>query len=334
MNRLILLGGSAGGLDAALTVVARLDADLPAAVFVVLHLGDGPGQSLLDKLAAAGPFPAAFAADGDPVETGRIYVAPPDHHTLLHDHRIRLSRGPRVNRARPAIDLAFRSAAVAYREKTIGVVLSGMLDDGAAGLLAIARCGGRAIVQDPDEAPHASMPESALASVKTARRLPAASIGMLLDQLGRTPVLTEATVPPAIALENRFDMNGTDDLAEMDDLGSQVPMSCPECNGPLWEIEQDGLPRYRCHVGHSLTAHTLLATQGEEIEQSLWIALRTLEEKARMQERLVRWEREAGRGSAAGSFESRAAETRAHAERLRAVLNQLGMPERPTGRTA
>ena len=240
MNRLILLGGSAGGLDAALTVVAQLDADLPAAVFVVLHLGDGPGQALLDKFAAAGPFPAAFAADGDPVEPGRIYVAPPDHHTLLPAHRIRLSRGPRVNRARPAIDLAFRSAAVAYREKAIGVVLSGMLDDGAAGLLAVTRCGGRAIVQDPDEAPHAGMPESALASVQSARRLPTASIGMLLNQLARTPVLTEATVPPAIALENRFDMNGTDDLAEMDNLGG---VQRPALGGPSGRAPPVPLPR-------------------------------------------------------------------------------------------
>lgn len=323
-TRVIVLGGSAGGLEAMLTIISTLEANLPAAVFIVLHLGAGPALGLEMSLAKACPLPAAYAKDGEPIEAGRLYIAPPDHHTLLKPNTIRLTHGPKVNWARPAIDLTFRSAAVAYGTHTIGVIVSGMLDDGTTGLHAIKRCGGVAIVQDPADALHTEMPESALSyNGPIDHTLPAAAIGRLLNELVRAPVSPAVDIPADIRLENKFDMKNIDDPAQLDHLGNQVPLVCPECGGTLWEMQEKDLPRYRCHTGHSFTIHTLLRGQREEIEQSLWVALRTLEEKARTQEKLARWEEEAGRKGLARSFQQRYAETRTHAERLRQLLLEM-----------
>ena len=228
-----------------------------------------------------------------------------------------------MNRARPAIDLAFRSAAVAYRAQTIAVILSGMLDDGTAGLHAIERCGGTTIVQDPDDALYDEMLARALACVEGDHTAPVSAIGEMLNQLAQTRVLSQPPVPEDIVLENRFDMNNTDDLAQMDQLGSQVPLGCPDCGGPLWEVKKTGPARYRCHIGHSMTARTLLTRQDEEVEHTLWIALRTLEEKARMQEKLLRSHEASGQSMLVTSYQSRVQETRAHADRLHWLLFEM-----------
>lgn len=329
-DRVIVLGGSAGGLDAVAEIVARLDPDLPAAVFAVLHLGAGPAPALQQKLTKAGLLPVTFAAEGMPVEAGRLYIAPPDHHTFVQAQTIRLTRGPRVNHARPAIDLTFRSLAVDYGAQAIGVVLSGMLDDGAAGLHAIKRCGGITLVQDPADALYPDMPESALQCAEVDYTLAASDMGAFLSHLAATPAPPHRHIPAGIMLENRFDMNTTDDLPEMDDLGSQVPVSCPECGGPLWELKDKGPLRYRCHMGHSLTARNLLMCQEEEIERTLWIAFRTLEERANMQQKLARREEDGGRSTLAASYRDRERETRAHADRLRKLLLEIGAGEHPT----
>ncbi|MCB0163721.1 MAG: chemotaxis protein CheB [Anaerolineae bacterium] len=324
LNRLILLGGSAGGFKAAVKVIANLEANVPAAIILVLHLGPGPASGVAAQLTKIGLLPAALAVDGEPLEAGRIYIAPPDYHTLIRENTISLSRGPRVNQSRPAIDLTFRSAAVSYGTQAIGVILSGMLDDGATGLLAIKRCGGVTVCQDPADALYPDMPQSAIACVHPDHTLPALAIGNLLNRLTKTAVETKAPVPADIMLENRFDLNNRDDLDQMDQLGRRVPVSCPECGGPLWEIKKNGVSHYRCHIGHSLTTHSLLMRQDEAIESTLWIALRTLEEKARMQEKLAQGEQASDRKMLVGSFRQRAAETRAHAERLRKLLLEIG----------
>ena len=330
-NRIILLGGSAGGLDAVMRVLAKLDAGLPTAVIVVLHLGEGPAQSIENKIKKAGHYKAAYVREGEPIQPGKIYIAPPGYHTLVRNDSLHLSNGPRVNLARPAIDLTFRSAAVAYGAAAIGVILSGMLDDGTAGLYAVARCGGLTVVQEPEDALYPDMPKNALACVQADHLLPATEIGGLLSHLVRVPAPPTIAIPDDIQLENNFDMSTVDDMSQMDQLGSQVPLGCPECGGPLWEIKGKGPLRYRCHIGHSVNARILLQEQNEEIEQSLWVALRTLEERARMQEKLARWEEESGRESLADSFYERANESHAHAERIRQLLSQMrSLPQSPT----
>lgn len=326
-NKIVVLGGSAGGLKAVMQIVAALDAKLPAAVFIVLHLGAEPAPSLATRLAKAGSLDAAFAKDGEPIEAGRLYIAPPDHHLLIQANSLRLSHGPRVNRARPAIDLTLRSAAVAYGSRAIGVVLSGMLDDGTAGLVAIRRCGGTALVQDPADALYADMPRSALAYTDADHTLPASAMGPLLNQLARAPVMSTSDIPNDLALENRFDLNTAGGVTPpTDQLGSPVSMGCPECGGPLSEINQGPL-RYRCRIGHSLSARNMLVRQDEEIERTLWVALRTLEEQARVQMRLAQREQNSRRRVLMKSFQQRADETAAHAERLRKLLLEIGHRE-------
>lgn len=327
INRLFVIGGSAGALEALAQIISSMQEPLPVAVLVVLHLTDDSADLLQARLAGKSAFVPLIATNDDVITAGRLYIAPPDFHTMVHDGRIHLTRGPRVNLARPAIDLAFRSVAVAYRERAVGVILSGMLDDGAAGLDAIQQCGGVTIVQHPGSAAYPEMPNAALASVEVDYTAEPTQIQDILMQLAFVAPSKNGTIPPEVALENRFDLNGVDDMAAMERLGRQIPMVCPECNGPLWEVDQEGIPRFRCHIGHSVSAYTMLASQREEIERALWIALRTLEEKARMQERLGEWETASGRQTIAASFQKRATETRAHIEQLRRFLLEMGNDE-------
>lgn len=316
----IVVGASAGGVEALRSLAMDLPAGLPAAVFVVLHVAsEGPGLlgQILDK---AGPLQAAVARNGETVEHGRIYVAPPDQHLLVKDGRVRLTRGPRENRARPAIDPLFRSAGIAYSSRVVGVVLTGYLDDGAAGLSAVQRCGGVAVVQDPSDAAFPEMPHSALRTVKPDYVVPVDELGSLLGHLAREPAGPAVPIPRDVAIEAQIAERAMSDIPAEDFLGDQVPLGCPECGGPLWELDDSSVKRYRCHVGHGYTERTLLVDQDLAVERALWAALRTLEERVNMLETLARREAEAGRTSSASGYEARAAESREHIQHLRSVL--------------
>ena len=323
----VVVGASLGGLDALRALVGGLPADFPAAVFVVQHTAASSPGVLGEILDAHGPLPARLAEDGEPVEPGRVRVAPPDRHLLLTPGRVRLSDGVRENRARPAVDPLFRSAAVAYRSRVVGVVLTGALDDGAAGLRAVERCGGIAVVQDPADAAYPDMPRHALHAVPDARRASRAELGPLLARLVREPAPTPPPVPGDLAAEDRLTQRGLlplsdDDMDEMDTLdglGDRVPLSCPDCGGALWHLHDPEPPRYRCHVGHAYTARSLMDGQAEATEQALVVALRTLEERARMLRRMADDDRQRGRGGA-GGYHDRADEIEGHADHLRRVL--------------
>jgi two-component system, chemotaxis family, protein-glutamate methylesterase/glutaminase len=289
----VVVGASAGGVEALRTLVAALPPDLPAAVLVVLHIPRGAPSALPAILDRAGPLPARRVIDGERLVYGRVYVAPADHHLLLVDGRIRLSRGPTENGHRPAVDPLFRSAARAYGPRVVGVVLSGSRDDGAAGAAAVAGQGGVVVVQDPAEALHPSMPEAVMRHTTVDHVLPAAKIGPLLAELsGRT---VTATDPVDDGL-----LNAEVEMAETmpvttDQLGAPPSgFACPSCGGALFEIEKRPLPRFRCRVGHAWSPESLLAEQGEAVERALWVALRALEEKAALGSRLYRaWAEEA-----------------------------------------
>ena len=259
----------------------RLPADLPAAIFVVLHAWAESRSYLPEILSRAGPLPAFHPQHGDPIAPGKIYIAPPDQHMLLERERILIVHGPRENRSRPAINPLFRSAAAAFGRRTIGVILSGMLDDGVAGLWAVKRCGGVAVVQEPTEAAYAEMPEAALRDVQVDHTLPLAGIAQLLARLVREPLppAPAPAVPEEIVLSHEgAKMNGNG--PELDAVGKRSLFTCPECNGALWEIDEGGHPHYRCHVGHAYSPRVLGAEQNLVIEQSLWSALRALKESA------------------------------------------------------
>ena len=287
---IIVIGASAGGIAALQALVADLPPDLPAAVFVVVHIAPTSPGLLPGILSGAGPLPATHPADGAAIELGHIYVAPADCHLLVDRDRIRVVRGPKENRHRPAVDTLFRSAARAYGARVAGVVLSGMLDDGSAGLFAVKRCGGVTIVQDPADAPYPDMPRNAIHSVKTPDYvLPLHEIAPLLGRIAGEAALSEGgcLMAEPMDIENLFAHAEIPPIEAMDTLGVPSVVTCPDCHGTLWEINDEGTLRFRCRVGHAYTAQTFLAAHGEWLEQALWIALRTLEESASLNRRLA-----------------------------------------------
>src|SRR5262245_26845401 len=277
---IIVIGASAGGIRALQELVAALPPDLPAAVFVVQHQSaDSPGM-LSGILGRAGTLPTVVPDEAALLEPGRIYIAPPDRHLLVERGRAVVVRGPKENRHRPAIDPLFRSAAWAYGPRVIGVVLSGELDDGTAGLWAIKTCGGITVVQNPAEALSKSMPRSALAHTDVDYCVDIKEMAPLLVRLAREPVNGQGPkVPESLKSEVQFSTFQRD-IADMDSLGKLSPYTCPTCRGALWELTSEDLLRYRCHTGHAFSAESLIAEQSSAVEDALYSALRVVEEKA------------------------------------------------------
>jgi len=320
---IIVIGASAGGVEALRAVVSGLSPSIPAALCVVLHVPPGSPSALPAILARAAPVPVRAAVDGEPLRQGRIYVAPADRHLLIIDHRVRLSRGASENGHRPAIDPLFRSAAYTFGPRTVGVVLSGTRDDGAGGLLAIAQRGGVAIVQDPDDALHPSMPRSALDLVRTEHVLPAAKIGPLLSELARSEVPEgPADDDPTLAAE--VAMSDMAPLTTDEFFNEPAGFGCPACGGALYELPSAKIPRYRCRVGHAWAPESLLEEQAAGLEGALWTALRVLEERAALAERLV-----IGSAAGGGAHETRyrkaADDALQTASTIRALIESIGV---------
>jgi two-component system chemotaxis response regulator CheB len=243
---------------------------------------------LPEILNRAAKLKARHPADGELIEYGKIYVAPPDHHLLLELGRIRLTKGPKENRFRPAIDPLFRSAAYSYGSRVVGVVLTGALDDGTAGLWAIKDRGGIAVVQDPAEAEQPSMPASALANVQVDHCLPLSDIPPLLITLSQQVVgERRSPMPKDLEIETKIALGA--DAADLDvkQLGEISEFTCPDCHGTLVKLTNDKLLRFRCHTGHSFGGASLLAELTDSVEQSLWTAIRAVEERIRLLKHLA-----------------------------------------------
>jgi two-component system chemotaxis response regulator CheB len=286
---IIVVGASSGGVDALSRMVAAFPADLEASVLIVLHMAPSFPRVLAERLGAAGPLPAAEAVDGETMRPGQIYVAVPDHHLLIQESKLRLTRGPRENHSRPSINALFRSAAYYCGERVIGVVLTGQLDDGTAGLWAIKDRGGLAIVQDPEEAAYPSMPRSALKQIAVDYTLKVAEVGHALRLLSREEVvMTDRSTPAsgAIGVENSIAMGASALEAGVLGLGHPTLFTCPDCNGTLLEIKEGPTTRFRCHTGHAYTERALQSRTLMEIEKSLWITLARLEERELLLERV------------------------------------------------
>lgn len=321
---IVVIGASSGGVEELVRVAGGLPPDLPAAVFVVLHVPEEGRSALPRILSRAGPLDAAHPEDGDPIEHGRIYVAPPDHHLLVEEGRVRLTRGPKENRHRPAVDSLFRTAALAYGPRAVGVVLSGALNDGTAGLQAVKQRGGVSVVQDPDDALFSGMPESALEYVDVDHCLPVEEISSLLARLSREPAEEEGAYPVPDDMELESRIAGLDPTAIDSDErpGELSRFTCPECSGPLYEIQSGDLVRFRCRVGHAFTAESMLYDKYDEVEKALYVALNTLEESALMADRLATRSHEHQHGHAASRFERRAEDARQQAKVIRRVLTE------------
>jgi two-component system chemotaxis response regulator CheB len=321
---IIVIGGSAGGIEALKDIFAALPAHLPAAIFVTVHISPQAHSVLPDILARASGYRLAASqnVDGAPVRHGHLYVAPPDHHLVVHEGASRLTRGPKENGARPAVDPLFRSAARWYGPRVIGVILSGNLDDGAAGLLTIKRRGGLAIVQEPAEAAFPGMPESALAAAECDLVLSAHAIGPALAHAVSSPVPETDVAPIDGQLLHETEvadsaMNTTTPPIE----GKPSTYGCPECGGALWELHEGDLVRFRCRVGHAFSPETLVAEQSHSIETALWSALRALEEAESLSARLAR-RMESRSPPMVARFDARAREARRSADVIRTLLTR------------
>ena len=322
---IVVIGGSAGALEPLRGLLGGLPGDFAAALFVVVHTAADAPSTLGPILDRAGPLPADFARDGLAFEPGRVYVAPPDLHLLLEDGRMLLRRGPRENLSRPAIDPLFRSAAVEYGARVIGVLLSGMLYDGASGLRAIKRCGGITVIQDPADALYPEMPRHALQRndvdyCRSTVQLATLLAGLVAEPAGRSP-----EVPEDIHLEVRMAVQHESGRHTDEQLARPIALSCPECGGALREITDGDLLRYRCHVGHTYDAPLLLGAQTEIVERALWSALRALEERAALLRRLAG--QETISKPLAGRWAELAAEHEAEARAVRSLLLDAGRPE-------
>ena len=325
-SHLIVVGTSAGGMPALVKLVALLPATLRAAVLVVQHFApDSNGQHLVERLSRHTSLPCRLAFDGEIIEAGTIYLAPPDRHLLAKDGAVPhllVTKGPRENHYRPSADALFRSAAVAYGSRVVGIVLTGMLHDGTAGLEFIKRCDGIAVVQDPNEAEYSSMPETALRNVDVDYVVPLEMMGPLLDEItqanksaSKTPIPEDLKQEAAIAER----VVGTTDA--VDQLGRQVPLTCPDCGCSLWELHEGRVLRFRCHTGHSFTADALLNSTQHSLEETLWVALRMMEERKNLLSSMaVR-----GEGAYSVQQEERLEEIKKHINRLREFLLNGGV---------
>ena len=287
LERVVVIGTSAGGIDALRTLAAALPNGFPAPICVVMHTGpDSPGV-LPGILSRAGPLRAERARDGLPLRPGTIYVAPPDFHLLLEPGVLRVTKGPKENGFRPAVDPLFRSAAQVYGPACIGVVLSGSLDDGTDGLWAIKKLGGVAIVQDPEDALFPSMPASARTHVAVDHVAPIREMGRLLSAITAGD-LTSAVPATHMPLELEVEVRIAKEVNAMDaglrGVAEPSAFACPDCHGVLLQLEENGRRRFRCHTGHAYTAESLLAAISSEIEGSLWAAVRALDEGSRLLE--------------------------------------------------
>ncbi|HEY0404161.1 MAG TPA: chemotaxis protein CheB [Pyrinomonadaceae bacterium] len=322
---IIVVGASAGGIEALKTIAGGLPKDFPASVFIVLHTAPQSPGILADILDRAGALPASNAVDRERIQPGRIYVAPPDQHLIIEPNRIRLTRGPKENRFRPAVDPLFRSAAQVYGPRAIGVILTGNLDDGTAGLWAVKQLGGTAIVQDPQEALAPSMPRSAMRQLRVDHCLPVAEIAPLLVRLTSTPIEEEGRheVPKKMEIEVSIAKEDVALDAGVLKLGEPSNYACPECHGVLLQLNEEKRIRFRCHTGHAYSVDSLLAEITEGVEDSLWNAIRSIEESVLLLRHMAEHLAEGDNGNTAERFRTQAQEAERRADLVRqAVLAQ------------
>jgi two-component system chemotaxis response regulator CheB len=328
----VVIGASAGGLQAMLDILAGLPDTLPVAIVTAVHTRS-EGNSFLPMVLQRGtPLKVSFAENGQQIEPGRIYVAPPDHHVLITPAGVALSRGPRENGFRPAVDPLFRSAARVFGARVMGVILSGALDDGSYGLKAIKQRGGLAVVQDPEEASFPGMPLSALRFVEVDHVAPAQRIAELIIEAANGASSGRENMPSRKALDahepDPQDPVDETEVREMQEMfGPPSALTCPDCGGALWELKNGALARYRCHVGHQYTTEGLDAGQRDAVEGALWSAVRVLEEQADLRRRMARRAEASGLDVVSAGFQKSAHDSHLQAHTIRQML--LGTPPPP-----
>lgn len=335
---IVAIGTSAGGVEALLSLARHLPERFPAAVLVTIHLPSHSHSALDEILTRAGPLKASFAHDGDVLRKSHIYIAPPSRHLLVQGERVALGSGPRENNARPAIDPMFRSAALCCGSRTVGVVLTGMLGDGAAGLWSIKQAGGITVVQDPDEAAFPDMPRAALGDTVPDHVVRLADLPGLLQRLVQQPAGEPKSIPVGMKYEVEVAKGGPTAMREMDRIGRRSVLTCPDCDGVMWEIEEGELTRYRCHQGHAYSQEVMGIAIEESLRRALGSGLRALEERIALIKRLHRQAEQRDHRQAADNWSDKARDLESEANTIRHSLRRIDEitigeeePERLTG---
>jgi two-component system chemotaxis response regulator CheB len=278
---IVVIGASAGGLNALSELVQYLKKGMDVAYCIVLHLSrKGIGDFVVHRLEPVTSMACSLVTHGVSIERDNIYVARPNQHMLVRDNKFILGAGPEENRWRPSIDVLFRSAAVAYSSHAIGIILTGLMDDGTSGMWAIKRSGGVCIVQDPDQAEYPDMPLSVMNQMEVDHVVSLAEMGPLIADIIEHFKKGKTAVPEDVIAESRIAEKtavGIDDVRKLN--VTQSVLACPDCGGGLWSVEGDVIKRYRCHIGHAYTERDLIIKQAETAVTTLWVALRMMEER-------------------------------------------------------
>jgi len=317
---IVVIGGSAGSPAVIKQILRELPANFPAKIFIVNHIG--ASGNLQRVYEAVSRIPVRTATSGELAQPGHAYVAAADAHLLLHDDHLLVRRGPRENFCRPAIDPLFRSAAVAGGGRVIAVLLSGNLNDGAAGLVAIKRCGGLVVVQDPADAEVPSMPDAALHAVIADYCVSGAEMPALLTKLVGSPVGEIRAIPPDIELEVAIAACEPATMTMENTLGEKSPFSCPDCDGVLWQVHDEGVLRFRCHVGHSTTAAAMLEAKTASADALLWRLLRVHEERAALSRKMA-FEAQRRHPASANAYSQKAVGYEEDASTIRRLLTEI-----------
>jgi two-component system chemotaxis response regulator CheB len=275
---------------------------------------------LVNRLQECTTLHCRSAVEAKAIEPGHIYIAPADHHLIVTAGFMHLRKGPSENRWRPSIDVLFRSAAVYYKERTIGIVLTGMLDDGTSGMQAIKKCGGTCIVQDPAEATYPDMPQSVIDNLVVDYILSVTSIGEAIQETIAGKKITGAEVPADIKAETLLMENTITSIDEISKLGEHSVYTCPDCGGGLWEIKEEDQTRYRCHIGHAFSQNDLLKKQFEALNGTLWVALRMMEERKNLLKKITRQDESRNMHTLANLHADRARELEIHISNLKELL--------------
>ena len=320
----IVVGASAGGITALSEFVGQLKTSMNAAVFIVMHLSrTSISDFLLHKLQPLTDLQCGIATEDAPIKKDHIYIASPNLHLLVKKDKIILGRGPEENRWRPSSDVLFRSAAAAYSTRTIGVVLTGLLDDGTTGMLAIKRSGGTCIVQDPNEAEYPDMPLSVLNNMEVDYSIGLADMGEVIESITQTAP-EEKPAPDDVIIESDIAERVVVDYDNVRKLGEKSIYACPDCGGGLWDITKGGdggkVIRYRCHIGHAYSEKDLIIKQGEIFESTLWTALRIMEERRNLLKKMENDHAKKGLSSMAKNYKEKADEIQAHVDKMKEVL--------------
>jgi two-component system, chemotaxis family, protein-glutamate methylesterase/glutaminase len=322
----VVIGGSSGCFGVLREILQSLPRDFPATVLIAAHVA--PFVSLANIIGSGSSLPIKAAESGERLQSGQVYLAVPDAHLLVHDHHLLTRRGPRENLSRPAIDPLFRSAACAFGPRVIGVLLSGYLNDGSAGLDAIKTCGGLTVVQAPRDAEAPSMPQKALEAVEVDHCVPGRDIAPLLNKLVQEPPGTAPGIPPKLQLEVAIAAQETAGMDINEKLGERSPFTCPDCDGVLWQMDDDRVLRFRCHIGHAVTADAMLAQKDSSADAILERLLRTHEERAELARKLAARAAASRREANAQALQQRAMGYEEDASIVRDLLSKVTSPSR------